>query len=275
MTETEHIIAVTEEEFTELVDAALKASKATSKMLRFGPTDGYPGTDRTNVSDVVREFNDIVGCFDRLLEKGVALPGLFDRAQIDAKKTRIDDWMEHARRLGRLSDNISLPSGSTIPASDTAVPANSAAATTPVDQFIWSQALRERDMYQEIAGRLARAIAEYLRIDIGEHTSANDPWQNALNAISASTKWAPSQLGVGAPETLPGQVQQPTVATLTETERFAIERVRLFSKAWRWQRDDQRVAVTQESPDTQIELAIKDIELVMSLIPPTDSTSES
>lgn len=49
-----------------------------------------------------------------------------------------------------------------------------------------SQTIDERDAYHDIADKLASAIATHLRVDIGEHSSANCPWQKALSAIEAT-----------------------------------------------------------------------------------------
>ena len=45
------------------------------------------------------------------------------------------------------------------------------------------QVISERDQYHEAADKLAHAIAEHLDIDIGEHSSAKNPWHNALEAL--------------------------------------------------------------------------------------------
>jgi hypothetical protein len=111
MTPTEHVLAVVEEECGEVAEIALRMSRAASKALRFGPEDGYPGTERTNRSDLVREFNDLLGSLELMQEQGIELPGLFDRAAIDAKKARVRQWMEHARSLGRLSEPEAPESG--------------------------------------------------------------------------------------------------------------------------------------------------------------------
>jgi hypothetical protein len=39
----------------------------------------------------------------------------------------------------------------------------------------------ERDHNEEMADRLAEVIAEITGRDIGEHSSENDPWRNALD----------------------------------------------------------------------------------------------
>lgn len=54
-----------------------------------------------------------------------------------------------------------------------------------------TKALFERDQYHEMADDLAASIAEMTGVDIGEHSSANFPWRNALDAAEnwiASTK---------------------------------------------------------------------------------------
>ena len=53
----------------------------------------------------------------------------------------------------------------------------------PTDDQLWDQTLSERDHYHEVADNLADAIAKYFNVDIGEHSSANCPWGNALDAI--------------------------------------------------------------------------------------------
>lgn len=45
------------------------------------------------------------------------------------------------------------------------------------------ETIRERDCYHDWADKLAAAIAEFTGADIGEHSSVNNPWQNALDAL--------------------------------------------------------------------------------------------
>lgn len=47
------------------------------------------------------------------------------------------------------------------------------------------QLMTERDSYHDTADQLANGIAAYLGIDIGEHSSGNFPWENAIEAIEA------------------------------------------------------------------------------------------
>lgn len=45
------------------------------------------------------------------------------------------------------------------------------------------QALEQRDLYHEWADKLANAISAHTGDEIGEHSSANNPWANALELI--------------------------------------------------------------------------------------------
>lgn len=56
----------------------------------------------------------------------------------------------------------------------------------PSDDALWGQTLQERDSYHDWADKLANAIGLHLDVDIGEHSSANLPWNNALDAIMAA-----------------------------------------------------------------------------------------
>lgn len=44
--------------------------------------------------------------------------------------------------------------------------------------------LSQRDLAQDFADKLADAIGKLLKIDVGEHSSANNPWMTALDAIN-------------------------------------------------------------------------------------------
>lgn len=52
------------------------------------------------------------------------------------------------------------------------------------------EAIDQRDRYQEVADDLAGHIAAITGVDIGEHSSANCPWQNA---IEAAEEYKPAQ----------------------------------------------------------------------------------
>lgn len=47
--------------------------------------------------------------------------------------------------------------------------------------------LAERDCYHEWADQLADAIGRHFVEEVGEHSSANNPWKNALELIENRT----------------------------------------------------------------------------------------
>lgn len=106
MNESEHLLTCVAEECSEVAAIALRAAQAAHKALRFGMDDGYPNTDRTNRSDLVREVNDLLGALEGLKGLGVELPGLYDRVAIDAKKAKIINWMGHAEKVGVLTRSL-------------------------------------------------------------------------------------------------------------------------------------------------------------------------
>lgn len=52
----------------------------------------------------------------------------------------------------------------------------------PSDDHLWDKTLTERDSYSDTADKLAGLIAEITGHQIGEHSSANCPWRNAIEA---------------------------------------------------------------------------------------------
>lgn len=55
-------------------------------------------------------------------------------------------------------------------------------AKSSFDEQMDEQTLRERDQYHAIADELAELIARITGVQIGEHSSMNCPWENALQA---------------------------------------------------------------------------------------------
>jgi hypothetical protein len=55
---------------------------------------------------------------------------------------------------------------------------------TPEDRVL-SETIDQRDRYHEMADELAGHIVRITGVDIGEHSSANCPWQNAIEAAEA------------------------------------------------------------------------------------------
>lgn len=57
----------------------------------------------------------------------------------------------------------------------------------PSDDDLWDKTMQDRDRYHEIADSLADGIAEHFGAEIGEHSSANCPWENALELLATRT----------------------------------------------------------------------------------------
>lgn len=92
--------------FTCLNEEAGEVIQASCKCQRFGELDGYPNTERTNISDLIRELNDVLAVVELLQEEGVVFDGLYDRKQIEAKKERVKKWLQYSIKMGTLSEPI-------------------------------------------------------------------------------------------------------------------------------------------------------------------------
>lgn len=68
-----------------------------------------------------------------------------------------------------------------------AIESLSRAPARPTDDQLWDQTLRERDNYHEWADKLADSISRFIGLDIGEHSSANNPWARAIDMIPRGT----------------------------------------------------------------------------------------
>lgn len=68
-----------------------------------------------------------------------------------------------------------------------AIESLSRAPARPSDDQLWDQTLRERDNYHEWADKLADSISRFIGLDIGEHSSANNPWARAIDMIPRGT----------------------------------------------------------------------------------------
>ncbi|AOJ10370.1 hypothetical protein WS71_24490 [Burkholderia mayonis] len=71
--------------------------------------------------------------------------------------------------------------------------ADAPADARPTDDALWDQT--ERDNHQKWADKLANAIADHFNVDIGEHSSMNNPWSEAFDAISNAEVSAPADAG--------------------------------------------------------------------------------
>lgn len=97
MNAIEYLLTCLAEEAGEVVQAACKAG-------RFGVTDAHPDRNLLpNNEYIVRELNDQLAVVEMLRDAGVPLPGIGDRAAINAKKQRVLEYMEYSVKRGKLS----------------------------------------------------------------------------------------------------------------------------------------------------------------------------
>jgi hypothetical protein len=103
MNRKEHLLTVLAEEASEVI-------KAVSKALRFGLKDGYPGTDRTNEQDIIKEYAQMVAVFEMLQTSSSSKAfnseidwSLFDGIKLE-KKANVLKYMEYAKQTGALTD---------------------------------------------------------------------------------------------------------------------------------------------------------------------------
>lgn len=93
------------------------------------------------------------------------------------------------------------------------------AAATRQQEAAENQALTERDTAEEQRDQLVSKLAGYLGLDFGEHSSANDPWQNAMDALDEKPT---SQLAVwfGSMPESNGKVNWTAILYRKETNTF-------------------------------------------------------
>lgn len=98
MNRTEHLL-------TCLIEECAEVQKAVAKALRFGLSDGYPGTDRTNAGDIAHELIDLMAIVDMLQEFEV-LPRPLMYTGIATKKAKVLQYMAYAEQKGTLTPNV-------------------------------------------------------------------------------------------------------------------------------------------------------------------------
>jgi NTP pyrophosphatase (non-canonical NTP hydrolase) len=94
MNRQQHLLIKIMEECGEIQQAA-------SKALLFGLDDGYPGTDRKNITDLGNELNDLAAVVDMLTTDGLDLHA--DEKRIYEKKAKVEHWMLYSSERGILS----------------------------------------------------------------------------------------------------------------------------------------------------------------------------
>lgn len=84
-----------------LAEECAEVQQATTKALRFGLKDGYPGTDRTNEGDLFRELDDLFAVVEML--QGVGIQWRPDYKKMAAKKEQVIKFMGYAEQRGALT----------------------------------------------------------------------------------------------------------------------------------------------------------------------------
>ena len=84
-----------------LSEEASEVAQATSKVLRFGEDNEWPGYNGTALTRLYTEINDFLGALNMLMDE---IPGmryhLFDVNQIAAKKVKIEKMIEYSKQRG-------------------------------------------------------------------------------------------------------------------------------------------------------------------------------
>jgi NTP pyrophosphatase (non-canonical NTP hydrolase) len=97
MNSTEHLLTKLMEECCEVAQEASKASI-------FGLQEVMPGQELTNRQRVQKELNDLWAVCEMLVLIDI------DRRAIDAKKAKVEKYMEYARSIGTLDDSAATES---------------------------------------------------------------------------------------------------------------------------------------------------------------------
>jgi NTP pyrophosphatase (non-canonical NTP hydrolase) len=98
MNRREHLLTCLAEECTEVGQRVTKA-------LRFGLDEVQTGQDLTNRQRIAEEYRDLVAVAAILVEEGILAVHemAVDQKAVDAKRARIERFMEISRREGVLS----------------------------------------------------------------------------------------------------------------------------------------------------------------------------
>ena len=107
-----------------------------------------------------------------------------------------------------------------------------------------SEVIDQRDRCEEVADELADHIARITGVDIGEHSSANCPWQNA---IEAAEEYKPAQaVGLGAVrEAL--QAAEGLATVCASVDGYSREEVAASGRAMRQQFADALAKVDSQA----------------------------
>ena len=101
ITREQHLLIKLSEE---AVEVALELSKRIHKTILFGldeinikKPDGP-----TNRENIINELNDLFGIVEMLVDEGTLPPDWLSQEKIDARKLKVEKYIEHAKNVGNL-----------------------------------------------------------------------------------------------------------------------------------------------------------------------------
>jgi NTP pyrophosphatase (non-canonical NTP hydrolase) len=93
MNRREHLYTILQEECAEIIQCV-------SKIKRFGLTNTQPASGKLNLEILNDEVNDLVAMLHMLEQDGV--PIVINSAKIDAKKAKVEKYLEISKKAGTL-----------------------------------------------------------------------------------------------------------------------------------------------------------------------------
>lgn len=94
MNKIEHLL-------TCLIEECAEVQKLAAKALRFGLDDHAPDSSATNSEDIAGECTDLLAIMEMLESEGI-IPPFGDARLIQAKKDKVEKYMEYAKGRGTL-----------------------------------------------------------------------------------------------------------------------------------------------------------------------------
>lgn len=91
-----------------LCEESAEVIQATTKALRFGPTEVYPETGQSNVDRLVDELNDMQAVIWMLQAEGVLPAKITDLNKIEAKRAKVEKYIAYSHSIGRCLGDCSV-----------------------------------------------------------------------------------------------------------------------------------------------------------------------
>lgn len=89
----------------QMAEECNEVAQRISKALRFGLDEKQPDHLTDNADRIVQEFNDLMAVVDMLQDEGVLkIPADTQSFQIQAKKIKIEKYLDYSKQCGILED---------------------------------------------------------------------------------------------------------------------------------------------------------------------------